>query len=395
MEFKNIILYLMTALFFVAMAGTDIYIPSLPTIAKEFNTTPHIVNLTLSAYNGSIAIFVLFAAMFSNRFGRRKIMIFAPLCFAVSSILISLSFSIWEIIILRCFQAIGSAFIFIVARQILKDIMNSREQLHANAIMLLGFVLSPALAPIIGAHLADNFGWRSNFTALGISGAILGILVIKFLPETNNEKSKSLPNPIIFLKENLELLKDKFFIFITFIFVSANGAFYGFIAISSYVYINDYKVSPIFYSYIYVLMALSYFIGNRYTTHLNEKMQPYEKILKLGTGLTFIGAILLIFCKAFEQYHQVLFIITFAGSLMRCAGAMINPTTQTIIINHFNKLGGVALGLSMSIMWLGSSIAISFVSFFHTNPVLGLGLVSVIYSTFGLLSFVLVKKNLN
>jgi len=45
------------------------------------------------------------------------------------------------------------AFVFICSRQVLKDIMDQREQVRANGIILSGLVISPAIAPVIGAYL--------------------------------------------------------------------------------------------------------------------------------------------------------------------------------------------------------------------------------------------------
>jgi DHA1 family bicyclomycin/chloramphenicol resistance-like MFS transporter len=392
-NFKTAVLALMTALFFMAMAGTDMYISSLPAIAKEFCVTPDIANLTISAYNGSIAIFVLFAATLSDRFGRRAIMIFAPLAFALSAVIISVSSSIWMIIALRGVQAIGSALIIIVSREILKDIMDEREQLRANAIMLLGLVLSPALSPVIGAYLAEYFGWRSVFMFMGIIGLIFGLVVIKFLPETCKNKLESLPKASVFLSEYYEILKSRFFILMTLTFVSANGAFYAFIGISSYLYIDDFNISPILYSYVYTIMAAAYLIGNRYVLYLNAHSTPYNSILGIGINATLVGAIILMVCEAFSSNFEVLIIITIAAALMRVAGAMINPTSQILTLNHFKHTGGMALGLAMSMMFIVMSISISAVSLFHKNPILGIGIISIVFATIGALAFRELKKN--
>ena len=87
------------------------------------------------------------------------------------------------------------------------------------------------------------------------------------------------------------LLKDSFFLGITTIYVSATGAFYAFIGISSYLYINDLGVTPIMYSYIYILMAVGYLAGNQYMMALNRAEVHYKKIIGIGVFSTLAGAI--------------------------------------------------------------------------------------------------------
>jgi len=132
--------------------GTDIYIPALPLMVKEFNSTPNVVNLTISIYTIGVAVFVLFASALGNRFGRKPVIALAVGIFSLTSYLIALSPSIWLIVFLRLLQSM-IAFVFICSRQVLKDIMDQREQVRANGIILSGLVISPAIAPVIGAYL--------------------------------------------------------------------------------------------------------------------------------------------------------------------------------------------------------------------------------------------------
>ena len=71
---KQQILFLLTAMFFLGVSATDIYIASLPQMVADFHSTPQTVNLTLSSYSIGIALGVLFTGELSNRSGRRKIL---------------------------------------------------------------------------------------------------------------------------------------------------------------------------------------------------------------------------------------------------------------------------------------------------------------------------------
>lgn len=390
---KNYILILMASMFFMGMAATDIYIASLPGIVKDFDSTPNIVNLTLSIYTIGGGVFVLFADILSSRFGRRPIIITSVAVFTVSSFLISISPSIWLIIILRFIQS-SVAFVFIVSRQVLKDIMDQREQVRANGIILAGLVISPAIAPVIGAYLSHHFGWRSCFVFIGILGAALLGLTFKILPETNRARLSALPKLGPYVKNYFVLLGDKFFLGITAIYASATGAFYAFIGISSYLYINNLGVTPIVYSYIYILMSVAYLAGNQYMLALNRNETSYNTLIGIGVVCTLIGALVIFAAEPFAHRLIIVIVITAGSMFMRAANALTNPTTQVITINHFKKEGGIALGLAMSINSAMMGISIILVTLFHQDPLEGLIITSLLFSLIGLAAFYLVRRKI-
>ena len=73
----------------LAVSFTDIYISSLPQMTIDFNTSPNLINLTISIYTLTMAVTVLFAGILSNRFGRRKIILLGIISFTIASFLIS------------------------------------------------------------------------------------------------------------------------------------------------------------------------------------------------------------------------------------------------------------------------------------------------------------------
>lgn len=390
---KNNLLILMASMFFLATSSTDIYVASLPRMVKDFSTTPNIVNLTISVFTVGVAIFVLFADILSSRFGRKLIIMASITVFTVSSFLISISSYIWIIIILRFIQS-SVAFIFVVSRQVLKDIMNEREQIRANGIMLAGLVISPAIAPVIGAYLAHHLGWRSCFVFSGIFGVILLGFTFKILPETNQFKLPALPNFRIYVKNYFALLGDKFFLCITLIYASASGAFFAFIGISSYLYINKLDVTPIMYSYTYILISVAYLIGNQYLLILNRAGVSYDRLIRIGVSSTFLGGMVMLIADFFSLRVLIACIATAGSMFMRAANALTNPTTQMITINYFKEDGGIALGLAMCVNNMMMGVSIILVSFFHQSPLEGLIIISLLFSLIGCVAFCFVKRKI-
>lgn len=396
MSIKNRILTLMTAMFFVGMAATDIYISSLPIMQDEFDVSPSVINLTLTSYNVGIACFLLLAPIASEYFSRRRLVLGASLIFTVASFTIWQVDSIWTMIALRAVQSIGAALLIIVSRDILKDIMNEREQIRANAIILLGIVLSPAIAPIIGAYLSELFGWRSCFAFIGMLGVLMTFAAYFALPETKAaDKLSSSVNAKEYFTRYINVLGNPFFLALTIMQASVNGAFFAFLGVSSYLYMDDFDFDQTEYAYIYASMAIAYLLGNKMLLRFNRSNGSYDKILKAGITSALLGSILIAIGDLFGYLTPAIVLITLGSLITRYSGALINPSTQVLTLNAFKANGSIALGLSMSVTFFTTGFAMWAVTLWKHEPELGYSVISVVFGIIGLLAYLKVKRKLH
>ncbi|TXI97428.1 MAG: Bcr/CflA family efflux MFS transporter [Neisseriales bacterium] len=376
---KRRILFLLTAMFFLGVSATDIYIASLPQMVADFHSTPQTVNLTLSSYSIGIAFGVLFTGELSNRFGRRKVLLWGVSCFSAAAGLITFAPTIWGIIILRVIQSFGCAVILIVPRLILKDCMDEREQVHANGVLLMGLIISPAIAPVLGAYIATYLSWHYCFLFSAIAGFILVAITKKILPETNLERISRIPSLQRYLKGYLSLLKNRIFITLTLIYASGVGAYFAFIGISSYLYIGYLHISPIKYSYVFLGLSAAYLTGNQLMQLLNRKKAPLVNIIGIGVYSTASGVVILIITLFFDNLTVIALLATIGVLLMRVANALINPPTQIKIMSHFHTQSAQALGLNMCIGFSVNSLATYMVTMLPTYPLLSFVLTSGIF----------------
>lgn len=376
---KRRILFLLTAMFFLGVSATDIYIASLPQMVADFHSTPQTVNLTLSSYSIGIAFGVLFTGELSNRFGRRKVLLWGVSCFSIAAGLITFAPTIWGIIILRVIQSFGCAVILIVPRLILKDCMDEREQVHANGVLLMGLIISPAIAPVLGAYIATYLSWHYCFLFSAIAGFILVAITKKILPETNLERISRIPSLQRYLKGYLSLSKNRIFITLTLIYASGVGAYFAFIGISSYLYIGYLHISPIKYSYVFLGLSAAYLTGNQLMQLLNRKKAPLVNIIGIGVYSTASGVVILIITLFFDNLTVIALLATIGVLLMRVANALINPPTQIKIMSHFHTQSAQALGLNMCIGFSVNSLATYMVTMLPTYPLLSFVLTSGIF----------------
>lgn len=392
---KRIILAVLTAMFFVGMAATDIYISSLPQMVRDFHTIEPKVNLTLSVYFLGIAFAVLFVGEISNRYGRRKTILAGVLSFALASFVIAGANSLNLIIIMRFVQSIGAAIIVVVPRLLLKDCMDKREQIAANGILLMGLILSPALAPVIGAYLAKFWGWRSCFLFSGILSLALVIIAYKVIPETHTQRLKRFHAPLHYMKIYLHVIMSRTFWIMTMVYACGVGAYFSFIGISSYLYIDQWHISPEKYASLYLWLSGAYFLGNQIMQLLNRRKVSAVNIIAVGVYATFFGLIIMIAAEFIHSLTLKIVITTFGVLFIRVANALINPPTQISIMTYFDKNSAQALGLNMCIGFGFNGIATFLVSFFIDAPLKGLILVSGVYIVACFVTFVIGRKYIN
>lgn len=364
----------------LAVSSTDIYISSLPQMTVDFNTSPNLINLTISIYTLTMAVTVLFAGILSNRFGRRKIILLGIISFTIASFLISAANSIYMVILLRVVQAFGCACLAIVTRLVLKDTMSAKEQVHATGILVMGIVLSPAIAPSVGAFLAQHWGWKSCFDLSGIGGIILSIAGYFIVQETNATPVKQLNSLHSYILDYGKLLSDKICVYFTILNSFTFAIYFVFIGISSYLFIDHYQMSPLVYSYLFIIIALGYFAGNSLMMLLNRRHYSQLAIINLGIYASIVGLIILLASLLITTNKiGAIIAITTGVIIMRAASALIIAPAQVRILEHFKERGALALGLSTAVQFGCASLAVSLVAIFHQTALLSLVGVTVLF----------------
>jgi len=270
--------------------------------------------------------------------------------------------------------------------------MNEKEQINANGMLLIGLMVSPAIAPIIGAYLASFFGWESCFWFSAVFGLILLIIGYYILPETLDKRMDKFPPVSHYIQVYINLLDNRMFWVLTSIYATGVGAFFTFIGISSYLYIDYWHMSPTQYSSLYLWLSVAYLIGNQIMQWYNRKGSSAGKIIQIGIYSTIVGCLIVLSALFIHVLLIKIIVVTLGVLFMRSANALINPPTQVLIMKYCDGHSAQALGLNMSIGWVVSSLAISVVTMFNIHPYTGLVIVSSFFVILCALTYVFNRK---
>ena len=162
----------------------DMYLPSLPDIARLLHAPTLAVQFTISSYLFGFAVGQIFYGPISDRFGRKPVLLTAIVLYGFGSIGCAAAQSIHGLIAMRFAQAVGGAGAIVLARAVVRDIYSGARASRELSVMGAITAFAPIVAPTIGGVLQVLFGWRAIFVMLVIFAAVVGSAAARLLPET-------------------------------------------------------------------------------------------------------------------------------------------------------------------------------------------------------------------
>src|SRR5258708_35602213 len=160
------------------------YLPALPSIARDFHTGPSQVQLTLTAFLAGIALGQLLAGPVSDAVGRRRTLFVGAGAYTVASLLCAVAPSVYALVGLRFVQGLAGAAGVVIARAIVRDLYAGVAAARYFSLLMLITGLAPILAPSLGGQLLRVTSWRGVFLVLALVGVLVGVAGVIGLRET-------------------------------------------------------------------------------------------------------------------------------------------------------------------------------------------------------------------
>src|SRR5436853_5741288 len=168
--------------FFMEGLDSTMIAVSIPAMAKSLGANPLRLNLVITTYLLSLAVFIPVSGWIADRFGARRVFCAAVLIFAGGSALCGLANSLPMLIAMRIVQGFGGAMMTPVGRLILLRSFPRTGLVSAMNWMTIPAMIGPTLGPIVGGFLTTYFSWRAIFylnLPIGIAGVVLALWLIE------------------------------------------------------------------------------------------------------------------------------------------------------------------------------------------------------------------------
>lgn len=337
----------------------DMYLPALPAIAQDFDASVAAIQGTLTAFFVAFGLSQLVYGPWADQAGRKPPLYAGLSIFMVGSAGCLLAPSVEWLVASRFLQGLGGAVVMVVPRAIIRDLHTGNEATRLMALIMLVISVSPMLAPLFGSLLITVASWRSIFLVL-CGAAVLSLLMTRFLLGETLKPEDRVPVHVGSLIEHSKiLLTDRTFMGLTFVGGFGMASFFVFIASASFVYTNQYGLSPMGFSIAFAINAIGFFAASQLAAPLGERIGMARTVALATTGFAVISAALLVLVLMGYGSLVVVVAMLFAGNA--CLGFVI-PTTMVMALDNHGDIAGLASSLGGTMQMLAGGVMITIAS---------------------------------
>ena len=351
-----ILLAMLTA---VAPFAVDMYLPAMQAMALDLSTPIHYVEVSVSTFLFGFAIGQLIGGPASDRFGRKPMITLGLILFSITSLLLTQTESIDQLLFLRALQAIGGGMATVNSSAMIRDLFSGDEMAKVLSMVAIVMMSAPLIAPMLGALIVKFFDWQAIFLCLSLYSILVMLLLLWRLPETNtqakrNEKESESGKPKLWQSYKRVLTHRQAMGYIMAISFAFSGMFV-FITSSAFTYLEYYSVSVQLFPFLFGANVLVMMLMNRINVWA---LNHYASASILTTGLLIqlacgIALIIASYTQA-DLYLIVVLNMLFVGSLGLIAA---NATAGTL--NFFPDISGTATAvIGVTEFTLGSIVGI-------------------------------------
>ena len=161
---------------------TSIVNVALPTMMGNLGATLEDISMVITGYAIANAVVLPVSAWLGDRIGRRKYYLGCILAFTATSVACGLAPNLECLIIFRILQGLAGGALLPTSQTLIYEQFPKEKAGMAGAIFGMSVMIGPALGPVLGGYLTDEFGWRSIFNVnlpLGMLAFFIGSLVIQ------------------------------------------------------------------------------------------------------------------------------------------------------------------------------------------------------------------------
>ncbi|CAM2155777.1 MFS transporter, DHA1 family, multidrug resistance protein [Pararobbsia alpina] len=353
--------FLLLVICFFVSAGQlaiDIYVPALPAMARSFATSPQAIQSSVSGYMAAYAFGQLVFGPISDAHGRKPVLAFGLVMFTLGCLLSLAAPNLETFILARALQGFGIASTNLLAKAITTDSFTGQAMMHVFTYMATAWGVAPIIAPVIGAHLQEAFGWRACLVFLLVYSIVMWGMWWRF--------RETLARPVHL--EIRTLTKNAGKVLASPVFQScflAQGVCYSillvFNIVGPFMIQNTLHKPPTFFGYLALAIGMVYFLGGLSNRLHGPRFPTPEQRLRVGSRVM-AGASIVMLVLALTVGLRVWTLATPVLVMGFCAGAMY-PTLMAKGNSLFPHIAGLTSAILGCALLLVSSVVMALAGF--------------------------------
>ncbi|MFC5079069.1 multidrug effflux MFS transporter [Vibrio thalassae] len=175
-------------LVFFSPLAIDIYLPALTQISTAFDVEHTLAQDTITWFLFAMGVGQLFAGPLADKLGRRTVALGGIAIYGLSACLAWAAQSIDWMLAARLLQGLGACATSVAAFATVRDMYGPERSGKVISYLNGAICFIPALAPILGSYLTQQYGWRANFSFMAGFALFVGALVLFNMRETNSKQ---------------------------------------------------------------------------------------------------------------------------------------------------------------------------------------------------------------
>jgi DHA1 family bicyclomycin/chloramphenicol resistance-like MFS transporter len=297
MAFPSWLPLLLGLLSAVGPLSTDMYLPAFPAIEMALGGKPGTAQLTLATWFVGLALGQMTQGTLSDRYGRRKPLIFGTAVYTLGSIGCALAPDLTTLAIARLVCGFGGSAGMVITRAIVRDLADGHAAARLMSRLTLIMGAGPILAPTLGGAVMQFAGWQAIFWILVVFGAGCCIAVALLLPETLPENRRVKLGFGAIVSRYASILGERGFITHAGLAGFASFGMFAYLGGSPGVFIEMFHLSPAAYGALFGTCAAGFILASQISPRLLGRfgsgsiMRTSVRCLLAATSFMLVAAV--------------------------------------------------------------------------------------------------------
>ncbi len=362
----------------------DMYLPALPTITRQLETTSAAVQLTLTGTLVGLALGQLVLGPLSDALGRKRPLLAGTALHVLASLLVLVAPNLAVLGALRVLQGVGTAAGAVIAIAVVRDLYDGRAAATMLSRLFLVLGAAPVLAPTIGGELLRYTSWRGIFALLAVYGIVMITVGARLLPETLPVERRQNSGVRGTLRGYRGLFGDRAYVGLVLVAGLTMAGLFSYVSGSAFVYQGEFGLDEQQFGLLFGAGAFWLIAATQANPVLLRRFSP-QQLLMTGTIVGALAGAALVVLAGTETGGLPAVVGSLWAMLFACGLAL--PNAPALALSRHGDAAGTAAALLGAIQFGVGAIVSPLVGLLG-NDAVAIG--TVVVSSLGLAFAVLV-----
>ncbi|WP_419421376.1 multidrug effflux MFS transporter (plasmid) [Legionella sp. D16C41] len=368
----------------LGQVASDLYLPSLPSIAIKLNINTSWIQMTLAIYMAGYSLSQLIYGPLSDAIGRRIPLIIGLSIAFIGGMVCYLSLEIHYLLIGRFLQGLGAGAGTSLARPILRDLFEKEKLAVYNSYLAISSVFILSAAPVLGGYIEQFLGWRYNFLFLSLYSFITLCFFYAKVSETNQHHCRDNLKLSKIINNIGCLFKSPVFLKFSLCLVLTYAGILAWLTAAPIVLQEKVGLTPVQFGWIYIFSGLGFALGGIINANYVTKF-GINTMINFGFLCQFSAGLLMLLFYLLG-YMNVYVIVTPIAIFM-CGSSLVYPNSSAGALTPFPKIAETAGAIFGFMQILGGALSSSTIALVHHKSQLPIAIAFLITSLISILIF--------